>query len=1807
MIANDHYQVLETISDNPIKAVYRCTEASSAETVILKVLKSEFAGTEAVMRFKQEYKLLTELSTTTEGVIRPLRLEEQNGLYVMVLEDICGRSLKRILAEEQPGEEDLLRLAVKVVDILGSIHEQNVIHKDIKPSNIIWNRERDIVQVIDFDLAVKLSKERRDFQNSGVLEGSLLYISPEQTGRMNRNIDYRSDYYSLGVVLYEMMTGLMPYPSSEMLEQIYSIIAKEAVSPYHATGGRVSRGLSAVIMKLMEKSSEDRYRSAHGIKADLKRCLAGQADFVIGTEDLLNTFRIPQKIVGRQQELSTLEAAFRSSVNGSSQVMLVSGDAGAGKTALVHELHRTISREKGLFAEGKFDQYNKNIPYSALIQAFRRLVSQLLEGPDEEYKREISRSLTRLLGGNGGVITGLIPELATWIGIQPEPEPLSPAEETNRFFLTFAKFVQAITYPDRPLVLFLDDVQWADYSSLQLVEKLVLDNHLQRMFVICSFRQNEIHEGHPLFAAMAKIGKNREVGRIHLQPLQETDVQSLVADTLYSSMERVEGITGRLYKRSKGNSFFLTEMLKDLHRRGIIYFDKRNGEWSWSLEELEALPVHDSVVDFLVGQLQHLPEEVRHILMLSSAAGSVFDYGMLTLIGEEAPEVIAAAVTRAVQEEYIVPADHKYAIFSATLAESGREAAQVGIRLKFAHDRIQQAFYQLLDPERGKRLHLSIGRLLLRNLGEEEIEDKLVDIATHINKGLELITDSSEAREIVALNLRAAYKAKAGYGYDSAFLLLEAAMELLPEQIWSTDPGQAAGIYRLYAECSYLTHHIGQGDQACRLLLEQTTERMAIAEIYEMQTNHYMYLGMMPESIASGRRGLKALGIKIPAKVGMPAVLKELLVIKAALRRRTPETIFALPEMQDPEMKLVMRLLINFIPPAFISGETSLFGLVVLKKVGLTLKYGNSPESALAFIGYAMLLSGFGDTRGAFAYGRLGIRINDKFNDLQWKGAAHVLYTLFSHAWTEPWDTLQDWFGTSIEASLRTGDLLYLAHSAFYVNLWNPSMDIPALLQENERTISMIENTKYRESLATAQLARQYYLSLAGELPDRTSFNNEAFSEEVYLHELQEARYYSGIAIYYIYKMKLLFLYEKHDEALEYIERAYPIIGTLAGSAFMEEFALYTFLNLAYAYKDLGVNGKRKARSKMRKELGRVRKWASNAPGTFRQHEYLMRAEWSRISGNSTRAGYYYDLAIEASEQGSFVRYKALCNELAARYYMDKGFNEFAAYLLRQSEYYYSVWGAKEKIVFIKERYPALDQKISTKEFMHGRTVTDYTESIDLNSIILASQAISKEIELNHLLEALMEIVIKNAGAQRGCILMTSKANLLVEGEYKADTDRISVAIHESHQLDNLPAAIIKQVEESRESLIYNDAYSETPFVNDPYIVRQQPKSMVCMPLINQNKTIAIIYLENNLVTGVFTEERMKIINLLSREMVFSLENASLYNELERSEEKYRQLVNNLQDGVFVVQDMRCVYVNEALEQMLGYEPGGMLEQPFGNFVTPPEREKVMHYYARRVEGKQAPEEYETRLLHKDKSHEVIVIHKVVRIMYQDKPAIQGTIKDITERKKAEEELRRHKEHLEELVAERTKELEFNNGELSKYIGLIEKISITDELTGLYNRRYFNKLFLDEVDKAAAGKRYLTYLMLDIDYFKKFNDTYGHYEGDTVLRRIGGVLKELAEQADGTAFRLGGEEFGIVAAGLTPPESRVFAELIRRSIAELGIQHDLSPEYGRITVSIGVAAVLVDGLREEDIYKLGDDALYQSKAEGRNCVTLFKR
>ncbi|SET45939.1 diguanylate cyclase [Paenibacillus sp. NFR01] len=1807
MIAFDNYQILETISDNPLKAVYRCRTAEGM-TVILKVLRAELASPETVIRFKQEYRLLQELGEALNGgVITPISLEEQNGYYLMVLQDIHGRSLKHILAEEKPDAETLLRLAVRLVDILGAIHERDIIHKDIKPANIIWNRHDDIVQIIDFDLAVKLSKKKREHQSTGVLEGSLSYISPEQTGRMNRDIDYRSDYYSFGAVLYEMMTGQRPFPAAGMTEQIYAIIAKEPVPPDRLTGGKVPGPLSAVIMKLLEKSADDRYRSAYGIRADLQKCLYPGEPFELAAEDRLYAFRLPQQLYGREAEAKRLLQAFRANRAFAERLMLVSGEAGVGKTAFVREMHRYVGTDKGLFAEGKFEQYTRNMPLGALIQAFRRLLGELAaSGEDPEAgAEELRESVAASLGGNAGLLTGLIPELGEWLGLEPqlERQPLNPAEEANRFYLTLTRLIEGLTGGVRPLMLFLDDIHWADGSTLQLVQRLAQDSSLHGLFIVLAYRGSELAENAAAEAAIAVL-QSAGAGSIELKALTAEDVRQYVADIVYREPDEVRELADLVYRRTQGNALYLGEFMKLLQERDVLEFNELEGAWIWRLDDIAALPASDNVVHFLMDKLGRLPEHVRSLLVMGAALGGVFERNLLAIISQEPAERIEAALQRAMDEEIIVGLETHLPEGAGQHDPAEQETAMLYTRFKFVHDRIQQAFYQMYDPQRIKALHLTIGRRLLAGLKEEAQAERLVEIASHFNHGAEQLHGEEEREALVRMNLQAAEQAKAAFGYDSAYALLRSAIRLLPADIWHADGELAAKLHTLYAECAYLNHRLLEGDEACAELLRRSGDKPQRAGIYEMQATHYMYLGMMQEAITAGRNGLRELGVSVPQKVTMVAVLKELVKVKAALRGRNVKAILNAPEMADPELKRVMRLLINFIPPAFISGETALFGFVVLKKVGLSLKHGISPESALAFIGYAMLLSGFGDVKGAYEFGRLGVTINDKFGDRQWRSASRVLYTLFSHVWTEPWSSLKDWFGSALTSGLQNGDLLYLAHAAYYIHLWNPEMEIAAFLQESDRMIGLIGQTKYKEALATAKLARQYHRGLAGLLTDSLSFDGEDFSEQAYLEELEAANYYSGVAIFHIHKMKQFFAYERYHEAQEHLARANGVIGTLAGSAFMEEYSLYAFLNMAGGYESMGFAARRRARAKMRKELGRVRKWAAHAPGTFRQHELLMRAEWARIGGKADDAGRLYQQAIAACEESGFVRYKALAHELAAKFYAGRGMEGYAAYLLKQSIYYYSVWGAKAKVRFLREHYPQLTGVSEYKVAASGRSLSDHSESIDLQSVMQASQAISKEIELDQLLAALMEIVIKTAGAQRGCIRMTAAAGLAVEGEYRPEEDKIAVTMHHSREVARLPMTLIRRVEADGQTVVLNDAYAELDLANDPYIAEEQPKSVICMPLINQNKTVAVIYLENNLLRGAFTEERIKVINLLSREMVFSLENASLYSELERSEEKYRALVHHMQDGIFISQDQKCKYVNQMLADMLGYGLEEMIGMPFDTFLSPDERSKVMGYYADRLNGIEAPQEYETRLLHKNGQREIIVIHKVTMTTFQNRPAIQGTVKDITLRKQAEEELRKHKEHLEDLVAERTRELELNNQELNRYIHLIERISITDELTGLYNRRYFNQTFREQVSKAKLNNSYLGYLMMDIDDFKKYNDTYGHYEGDNVLRRVGTVLHALAAAGDAIAFRLGGEEFGILAPGYGPQQAAALAETIRQGIEALQIEHKQSAGVGRVTMSIGVAAVQVGSFSEEDIYKLGDDALYRSKTQGRNRVTL---
>lgn len=1678
------YEVLEIVSESYKKVIYKCKDTVTSENVILKILKGEFSDYEDVLRFKREYRILSDLCKKIDGIGKPLKFIENNGTIIIVLEYEIGESLKKTISDQNCDKDSLLNMAIKIVDILGKIHENDIIHKDLKPENIIWNKEKNTIKIIDFDLAAELKSEKKQFQNTGVLEGTIQYISPEQTGRINRSIDYRTDFYSLGVILYELFAKNSPYIADTLIDYVYSIIAKKIIPPYELTEGRVSKQLSSIIMKLLAKAPENRYRSAYGIKADLKRCLNNEGTFQVGCDDKLNVFQIPQKIFGREKELKMLEESFIRSINESSQIVLVSGEAGTGKTSFVNELHKYVSEEKGFFIWGKYNQYNENIPYSAIIQAFRELILQI-SNSDREYVNNISESLKSSLDKNGAIISGIIPEIEKLIGIQPKLPSLNPAEEANRFYATFINFIKGITNNKKPLVIFLDDLQWSDLSSIELIKKLALDNSLKNLLIVGAYRSNDISKAHPLLYASKEIGKLKSVKEILLDSISYRDVTELIKDTLHSDSRDTKDLCDVIYGKTKGNCFYVNEILKDLNKKRFIYFDETQGIWQWKIDEIKNLKISDNVVDFLILKMKKLSPEVQKILCLCSVIGTTFDYKMLALISEEDKSTIQHSLVEGLREDIITPLDRKH-ILLTDMMEDDYYLNQININFSFQHDRLQQALYQMIEEETKCRLHLKIAQLLLKNLIKEHIEEKIVDIAIHLNKGIEYIEEEEEINNIIEVNLRAAKRVKASFGYSSAYEFLKVAKNLMTNKYWGNKFSLASEIYRLFVECGFLVHNLEEAENACSVLIKNTKSSNDLAAIYEMKANYYMYLGMMNESIEAGKAGLRCLGVAIPDKVSMVSVGKELVKVKLVLKGRTTEDIFADEEIKDEKIKLTMRLLIGFIPPAFISGQQNLFGVAVLKKVYLSLKYGNSPESAGAYIGYALLLSGMGDSKGAYDFGRLAVRINDKYDDIQWRSLIYVLYTLFCHSWNESWDTLREWYQKAIEISQKSGDLLYLAHACYYINLWNPSLSIEEFLADSNKYIAMIENTKYKEALATAKLAKQKFLAIAGELEDPLCLDDEFFSEKAFVEQMIETKYYSGLAIYYIYKIQILFMYGNYSKSLEYIEKAYKFINTLSGSAFMEEFSLYTYLNLTNCYKDLSIPQKFKAKERISKEYKRVKKWAKNCPENFQVHRYIMEAELCRISGKTEDAELNYNLAIEASEKGNFLRYKALSNELAARFYYNRGLKEVSSHVFRQAYYYYSIWGAKGKANQLKVEYKDIWTKIDGRVFTKETSITNASSSVDINSIIMASEAILKEIELDSFLKALMEIVIKTAAAQKGTIILRSNSDIMVEGEYDSEKGKISVLKHDEIIFNKFPKEIVEYVEINKETLIHYDAFSETTFVNDPYIVQNKPKSVLCIPLINQNKVIAIIYLENNSIRGAFTKERVRIIDLLSREMVFSLENARLYTDLERSER----------------------------------------------------------------------------------------------------------------------ELRVHRDKLEELVVERTKELEFKNIELNKYIEKVEQISITDELTGLYNRRFFNNILDKCVKEVKQNKELLGFIMIDIDYFKKYNDTYGHYEGDNVLRKIGHMIRESIKDKEAHAFRLGGEELGIFLYKSNEEDTKQFAEKIRKGVEELKIIHEKNTNSKYVTISIGVSIIAHNELMKENVYTLADDALYISKEKGRNCITI---
>ena len=1485
------YRTGETIHRSRWRAVLRGWRECDGAPVVLKTVDAEYPSRPQVAALRREFHLLERLHDVP-GVIRAYALAPWgNGNAALVLEPF-GRSLAQWVAQF-PGRRvplpKFLDLAIAIAEILGRVHERDIVHKNVEPRTILVD-DAGGLRLIDFGIASELAQERQGDAVMRRLEGALAYMSPEQTGRMNRDLDYTSDYYSLGVTFYELLTGELPLRAETVLQWVHSHICKVPPPP-HERVPSIPPAVSAIVLKLMAKNAEERYQSSFGLIADLDRCRRELAqtgrvsDFALGHRDVPRRFRIPQKLYGREAELAALAALFEQAAAGGTEMVMVSGTSGIGKSALVNELARTLAARRGYLAQGKFDQFQRGTPYAAAKMALRGLLRQLLAESDE--RRHAWRgSILAAVGPNARVIIDFAPELELITGPQPPVPELPRAEAQNRFQIALLDFLRAITR-EQPLVVFLDDLQYSDASTLNLLGWLAGARELGRLLLIGAYRSNEVDAGHPLRLALNEIEKLRPLHELPLRPLPPESVQQLLADALHGEPEACRPLALLLHERVQGNPFFLGEMLRTLEQSRAIAFAPEAGRWRWDLEAVRRSELGANVVEFVVANLRKLPGPTQRALQLAACIGASFDLRLLAIIAERPMDAVGDDLLPALQRHMILPLNDEYRFAGRAEGAAGEGADALNPAYRFHHDRIQQAAYALIDEAQRQAVHLSVGRLMQQHAGEQEADERLIDIVGHLNEGRRLITDPAERLALARLNLAAGGRAQRSSAYESALGYLAIGQQLLPADAWQSEPELAMALATEYQQCAYLTGRVDEAEAWIERMLEHAASDLARADILSMRTRQYSTTGRMEASIGAAIKGLALLGIRITVDPDAEAIRRERRAARRNLRGRRIADLVDAPPLADPVQKIAIRLLMEIFPAAFLSGSGNLFPFLVLKSVNISLRYGTSPESAFAYAAYGMLLCGaLDDPALGHEYGTLAVAMNDRLDDIALKSRVIYVHAMFVHHWSHHWSTMTPWFRRGIESGYQSGDLLYLAYNAQDCIIWDPTLDLEAAEREHAGHMAVVRDTGYRDSFDSGSLFLQMQRCLLGRTDGPLSMNDAGFDEDRVVAGMRERRFMTGVANHHIYKAEICWLHGAPGEALAHVREMERLRASAMSLPQLVRFMIVGFLVRAACLSQMGHAERAEARALMTADLKRMSRWARHCPANFLHLQRLMQAETARLDGRVDAALRLYERAADAARDGQWRRDEAMANELAARHLLAAGRRKAAEGYLHAAHHLYESWGARRKSALLQGEFPQLLAAVpavaaDAREAGPGAEVDP--AALDMASLMKASQAISGELVLEQLWATTMRIMLENAGGQRGAFVVRRDGRLAVEGlcEIGAESAPARGPALEAAAAA-LPMSIVYQVLNTRAPVVLADARGSEHAARDAYLRGQAPQSVLCVPLVRQGKFEGAIYMENRLAAGVFTEARIEVVKLLAAQMSISIENAQLYEAQQR-------------------------------------------------------------------------------------------------------------------------------------------------------------------------------------------------------------------------------------------------------------------------------------------------------------------------------------
>ncbi|MGK7928716.1 MAG: AAA family ATPase [Spirulina sp.] len=1485
--------------------IYR--RAIDGQSVILKTLKAAYNHAESLAWFRREYEITRNLNIT--GAVKAYEFWDDGDRPTIILEDFGGESLTQLALAGNLSIAEFLELAIAIAGALGQVHGAGIIHKDINPSNIVLNPETKQVKIIDFGIATVRSREITTFRNAHTLEGTLAYISPEQTGRMNRAIDPRSDLYSLGVTFYELLTGHLPFQHCDPVELVHAHIAKTPIGL--GNRGEIPEVFSDIVMKLMAKNAEDRYQSAYGLKADLEICWQQWTQnqqielFELGGSDRGDRLQIPQKLYGRDREITALLDAFEGVIRHQKlSLCLVKGYSGIGKSALVAEVHKPITARHGFFIAGKFDRLHREIPYSAIASALGALMRQLLAEPETELQKWRER-LQATLGNNGRVIAEIVPELELILGQQPEVSQLGAKESQNRFNLTLQNFIRTFARIEHPLVLFLDDLQWADSASLGLLHLLATASDMGYLFLIGAYRDNEVKGAHPLMLKVNKIRRSGvQISEIALQPLPLEEIQEFLADTFLCSLVLTRPLAKLLLEKTDGNPFFLNEFLKALYAEELLNFDAKQQEWQWDIEKIRRREMTANVVELLAEKIHKLPIAAQQMVQLASCIGNEFDLPTLGGISPASSLDFAIELQWAISEGILIPLDESYKLIESKIL------TRTTLRLKFAHDRLQQAAYSLFSDKEKQQLHLRIGRLLLQQTPPDKCEEKVFDIVKHLNLIRQGMSQRSQKDELAKLNLLAGKKAKASAARRSAFTYLQIGLELLHPSSWEQQYEFTLELHVEAVEVAYMCGEFELMEEWSEIVLQQARSVLDTIKVYESRLLSYMANSQPERAVKIALDALNLLGVKLPKKPNKLQLMSALSQINLALINKKPEDLLELPVMSKPTQLAALRILVSVSPAAYIA-TPQLSLLIALKQVSLSFKYGNAPLSAFAYCNYGLLLCGvLGNVETGYQFGQLGANLLVKLNAKELKAKVLMTFNTFIVHWREDLQATLNPLLEAYQSGIETGDVEFAAYSltVYVLHLFFTARVLNQSALEIENFSKKIEQLKQKPALYKIQQVQQTVFNLIGKTENPLCLHGEAYNEQkmLALHRQEGDR--TAICYLYVCKLMLCYLFASYSEAEQNSLQAEENLDFIVGTIYVGVFHFYSALTCISLCSHASKSQQKHLLKKVNAYQKKMKKWARHAPMNYLHKYHLIEAERYRILGKYEIAADLYDRAIAGAKENEYIQEEALANELAGKFYLARKKEAIARAYLHQAYHCYDCWGAKAKTQHLAQTYPqffsiASVQKSPVMATILVRTTSNNTrtDTIDFASILKASQTLGSEIVLDKLLARMMHIILENAAAQRGVLILDREGTWQIEAEITLEPERVQVL--QAQPLEelppfNLPQSILTYAIRTGETLVLDNAAKDSYFEGDEYFAIARPQSLLCLPLFHQGNLIGLLYLEHHSIAGVFSPDRLEVLQMLTAQAAIALENALLYANLAIANQQLAQSNTSLEQKV---------------------------------------------------------------------------------------------------------------------------------------------------------------------------------------------------------------------------------------------------------------------------------------------------------------------